>query len=84
MHSFTSSQGAYAFNKELSTKRALSIAEYIVYKGFHAEKIKYEGYGKNHPLYSNSGSRAGLNNRTIIEIQSEFSPDSEPRDFGHQ
>jgi len=84
VHSFTSSQGAYAFNEELSTERALSIAEYIAHKGFNADKLRYEGYGETYPLYSNSGSKASLNNRTIIEIQSEFSPDSDPRDFGHQ
>ena len=51
--------------KELSTNRAKSVADYLVNKGLSNERIKYKGYGKFKPKYSNKTSQGRKGNQRV-------------------
>ncbi|HKK42389.1 MAG TPA: OmpA family protein [Bacteroidales bacterium] len=70
---YTDSTGTYEHNMELSSKRALSVVNYLVNKGIAANRLRYKGYGNASPVGSNvteAGRR--LNRRTearVIELK---------------
>ena len=50
MGSHTDSYGSNRYNNDLSDKRALSAARYLIFKGINPARISWFGYGKTQPL----------------------------------
>lgn len=65
----TDSKGTAAYNKQLSTKRAKVVVDYLVGKGISASRLTHQGYGFDKPVASND-TEAGrqLNRRTEFKI----------------
>ncbi|MBI9070027.1 MAG: OmpA family protein [Melioribacteraceae bacterium] len=61
----TDSSGDADKNLELSTKRALSVKEYLTSKGINADRMKAVGYGETNPMVSNKTSNGRAQNRRI-------------------
>ncbi len=57
-----------AFCDDLSTRRAKSVADYLIKKGISADRIKYKGYGKRNPIADNS-TEAGRKKNQRVEIK---------------
>ena len=53
---------------QLSEKRAKAVADYFIEKGIAANRIKYKGYGKRKPIYSNKTS-IGRSKNQRVEIK---------------
>lgn len=68
------SSGKYKSNKELSTFRALSVADYLIdNKGIDPAKLKYSGRGEYVPIASNETEEGrALNRRVEIRIYNKF------------
>ncbi len=68
------SSGKYKSNKELSTFRALSVADYLIdNKGIDPAKLKYSGRGEYVPIASNETEEGrALNRRVEIRIYNNF------------
>lgn len=69
------SGGKYKSNKELSSFRALSVAEYLIdVKGIDAAKLKYSGRGEYVPIANNDTPEGrALNRRVEIKIYNNLS-----------
>jgi chemotaxis protein MotB len=69
------SGGKYQNNRELSTFRALSVAEYLIdQKGIDPAKLKYSGRGEYVPVASNDTEEGrALNRRVEIRVYNNFS-----------
>ena len=52
----------------LSSKRAKSVADYLVKKGIAPQRLKYKGYGKKRPLTTNR-TREGRKKNQRVEIK---------------
>jgi outer membrane protein OmpA-like peptidoglycan-associated protein len=57
-----------AFCDDLSTRRAKSVADYLIKKGMAPDRIKYKGYGKRNPIADNS-TDAGRKKNQRVEIK---------------
>lgn len=68
----TSSQGATAYNLELSRQRAASVVSWLVGHGIAAERLESQGFGETRPVASNdtAGGRA-LNRRVEVALLSD-------------
>jgi outer membrane protein OmpA-like peptidoglycan-associated protein len=49
----TDSRGNGKSNVDLSTRRAKSVAEYLIMKGVDANRVTYKGYGEEVPIVPN-------------------------------
>jgi len=61
----TDSQGADNANKDLSKRRARSVAVYLVRNGVSASRLKAYGYGEARPIDSNDTVEGRLRNRRV-------------------
>jgi outer membrane protein OmpA-like peptidoglycan-associated protein len=62
--------GSVAKNKILSSKRANSVKDYIVYKGISATRITVESFGSSKPFASNDTEEGrAKNRRTEVSVQ---------------
>ena len=61
--SHTDSKGADDYNKDLSSKRAKSVVDYIISKGIDASRLTSKGYGKSKPIDTNSTEEGRQHNR---------------------
>ncbi|WP_251978027.1 OmpA family protein [Salinicola avicenniae] len=61
----TDSVGPAAYNKELSQRRADSVKDYLVEKGFNADNITTIGYGEEQPVASNETAEGRAENRRV-------------------
>jgi outer membrane protein OmpA-like peptidoglycan-associated protein len=61
----TDSQGADAFNQELSRSRAQSVRDYLVSRGVPADRIRAEGFGSSRPVAENGNPEGRANNRRV-------------------
>lgn len=68
------SGGKYKSNKELSTFRALSVADYLIdVKGIDPAKLKYSGRGEYVPIAPNDTEEGrALNRRVEIRVYNNF------------
>lgn len=68
------SSGKYKSNKELSTFRALSVADYLIdRKGIDPSKLKYSGRGEYVPIATNETEEGrALNRRVEVRIYNNF------------
>jgi len=65
----TDSSGNAEHNRQLSERRAKSVADYLVDKGIKTARLKYSGYGDKVPIASNETPEGRmLNRRTTIKI----------------
>lgn len=61
----TDSQGAEAYNQDLSMRRAASVAAYLVSTGVNANRINSVGFGESVPLSSNNTAAGRAINRRV-------------------
>jgi outer membrane protein OmpA-like peptidoglycan-associated protein len=61
----TDNQGGEAYNKELSTKRAKAVYQYLIASGISEERLKYQGFGQSKPIASNDTQEGRQKNRRI-------------------
>lgn len=63
----TDSQGAAAYNKKLSDRRANAVRDYLIKKGLSSSRLSAYGYGEDYPIDSNK-TRAGRAKNRRVEI----------------
>lgn len=61
----TDNQGAADYNKQLSLKRAESVATYLSANGVDAKRIKMKGFGADKPIADNTTESGRQKNRRI-------------------
>lgn len=61
----TDSQGSDAHNLDLSQRRADSVRDYIVSKGYQGDLVKASGLGEGRPVANNAGAEGRANNRRV-------------------
>jgi len=68
----TDSQGSEAYNQGLSQRRADAVREYLVQKGYPADRIQSRGRGESNPIANNASPEGRANNRRVeIVIERE-------------
>lgn len=72
----TDNIGSAAYNMELSTKRAKSVYDFLIFKRIRPEQITYLGYGQDRPLVPNDNSESQSRNRRIEFKISEISTET--------
>jgi outer membrane protein OmpA-like peptidoglycan-associated protein len=71
----TDNKGAAAYNKNLSQKRAASVAKWLVDHGVEKTRIVSQGFGLERPLDTNATEEGRASNRRV-EFHIEGSPDT--------
>lgn len=61
----TDSQGAAAFNQDLSQRRAQSVRDYLVARGIASDRITAEGFGPSRSIADNASAEGRANNRRV-------------------
>ncbi len=61
----TDSQGAAAFNQDLSQRRAQSVRDYLVSRGIAADRITAKGFGPDRTIGDNATPEGRANNRRV-------------------
>jgi outer membrane protein OmpA-like peptidoglycan-associated protein len=61
----TDSQGAAAFNQDLSQKRAKAVRDYLVSRGIAGDRITAEGFGPSRSIADNGSAEGRANNRRV-------------------
>lgn len=69
----TDNVGSVEYNLELSTKRAKSVYDFLIFKRIRPEQISYVGYGQDHPIAPNDNLENQSKNRRIEFKISEIS-----------
>lgn len=68
----TDSQGSEAYNQGLSQRRAEAVRDYLVQKGYPADRIQARGRGEGSPIANNASAEGRANNRRVeIVIERE-------------
>ena len=74
----TDSQGSGSYNQGLSQRRANAVRDYLVRRGYPADRIQARGMGEDTPIANNNSPEGRANNRRVeIVIEREF-PASNP------
>jgi outer membrane protein OmpA-like peptidoglycan-associated protein len=69
----TDSQGSESYNQDLSQRRADAVRDYLVQKGYPADRIQARGMGKGSPIADNASPEGRANNRRVeIVIEREL------------
>lgn len=69
----TDSQGSASHNLDLSQRRADTIRDYLVQRGYEPDRIQAHGLGKGHPIADNASAEGRANNRRVeIVIEREL------------
>jgi len=61
----TDSQGSESYNQGLSQRRADAVRDYLVQKGYPADRIQALGKGKDSPIADNASPEGRANNRRV-------------------
>ena len=61
----TDSQGSESYNQGLSQRRADAVRDYLVQKGYPADRIQARGMGKDSPIANNASPEGRANNRRV-------------------
>ncbi|MCA9586156.1 MAG: OmpA family protein [Myxococcales bacterium] len=61
----TDSQGADAFNQDLSQKRAQAVRDYLVTRGIAADRVTAHGFGETRTVAENTSPEGRANNRRV-------------------
>lgn len=68
----TDSQGSEAYNQGLSQRRADAVRDYLVQRGYPADRIQAHGQGEGSPIANNASAEGRANNRRVeIVIERE-------------
>lgn len=72
---FTDPAGSAAYNKQLSERRARSVASYLESRGFPSSSLRTVGYGEERPVTPGASGpgNAGLQNRRVAFVI-EYAP----------
>lgn len=62
---YTDSQGSNSYNQGLSQRRADSVRDYLVQRGYPSNLIQARGQGENSPIASNASAEGRANNRRV-------------------
>jgi outer membrane protein OmpA-like peptidoglycan-associated protein len=69
----TDSQGSKSYNQGLSQRRADAVRDYLVQRGYPADRIQARGKGKGSPIADNASPEGRANNRRVeIIIEREL------------
>jgi outer membrane protein OmpA-like peptidoglycan-associated protein len=69
----TDSQGTMSYNQDLSQRRADKVRDYLMQKGYPADRIQAHGMGKGSPIANNTSPEGRANNRRVeIVIEREM------------
>ena len=67
----TDSIGTERYNQDLSKRRAINVADYLVFRGIKANRILTKGFGERYPIAGNqTASDRSLNRRVELIILS--------------
>ncbi len=61
----TDSQGAAAYNQDLSQRRAQSVRDYLVTRGIASDRITSSGFGSSRSIADNASPEGRANNRRV-------------------
>lgn len=61
----TDNRGSDKYNNRLSENRARAVADYLISKGIHPDRLLYKGYGKSQPIDTNDTEEGRANNRRV-------------------
>jgi outer membrane protein OmpA-like peptidoglycan-associated protein len=61
----TDSQGSESYNQGLSQRRADAVHDYLVQRGYPADRIQSRGRGKGSPIANNASAEGRANNRRV-------------------
>ncbi|NDL69275.1 OmpA family protein [Vreelandella alkaliphila] len=61
----TDSRGSAQYNKNLSQRRAESVAAYLAQRGVNANRMRAVGYGEERPIASNATAEGRAQNRRV-------------------
>ena len=61
----TDSQGAAAYNQELSQHRAQAVRDYLVTRGIASDRITAQGFGPTRSIADNASPEGRANNRRV-------------------
>ncbi|MEI6314202.1 MAG: OmpA family protein [Syntrophus sp. (in: bacteria)] len=61
----TDSQGSESYNQGLSQRRANAVRDYLVQKGYPADRIQTMGKGEGSPIANNASAEGRANNRRV-------------------
>lgn len=75
---YTDSRGSESYNQELSQRRADAVRDYLVQRGYPADRIQSHGKGKRSPIADNASPEGRANNRRVEIIIERESPSSKP------
>ena len=68
----TDSQGSESYNQGLSQRRADAVRDYLVQRGYPADRIQARGKGEGSPIADNASPEGRANNRRVeIVIERE-------------
>jgi outer membrane protein OmpA-like peptidoglycan-associated protein len=72
----TDSQGAAAYNQDLSTRRAQAVRDYLVSRGVASDRITSQGFGPSRSVADNASPEGRANNRRveIVVVPSASTP----------
>jgi outer membrane protein OmpA-like peptidoglycan-associated protein len=62
---YTDSRGSQSTNMDLSQRRAESVRNYLISRGFPSDKIQARGLGPDRPIAENSSAEGRANNRRV-------------------
>jgi outer membrane protein OmpA-like peptidoglycan-associated protein len=75
---YTDSRGSDSYNLDLSQRRADAVRDYLVQRGYPADRIRALGKGKSNPIADNDSPEGRANNRRVEIIIQHESPPSKP------
>ena len=70
----TDSQGAAAYNQDLSQRRAQSVRDYLVSRGIAEDRVTAQGFGSSRSIADNKSAEGSANNRRVEIVVAPKSP----------
>lgn len=70
----TDSQGAAAYNQDLSQRRAQVVRDYLVSRGIAADRITAQGFGPSRSVADNNSAEGRANNRRVEIVVQPSTP----------
>jgi OOP family OmpA-OmpF porin len=69
----TDDQGSEDYNLELSINRAKSVYNWLINNGIESNRLKFTGFGKTHPLFTDTDEKSRtLNRRVEVKLLDNF------------
>lgn len=65
---YADSTGTYAYNEDLSFRRATSVAREFERYGWPRGNLKVRGYGSDYPVANNASARGRAQNRRVVIV----------------